>query len=58
MPRHPLPYLVAIMASFALATFISPDLFGAPPIVRGAVIVVMLVVLVISGIMLIREFMR
>lgn len=58
MPRHPLPYLAAIMASYAVATFISPDLFGAPPIVSGAVNAIMLVVIIVSGIMLVRDFMK
>jgi len=58
MTRKPLPYLVVIMAAYATAVAISPDMFGAPPIVRGAIIIFMLGVIVSSAILLIKEFME
>lgn len=58
MTRKPLPYLIAIMLAHAVATSISPDMFGAHPIIRGAIIIFILGVIVASAILLIKEFME
>jgi len=58
MTRKPLPYLCIIMAAYAAVTSISPDMFGAPPIIRGAIIIFILGVIVASAILLIKEFME
>ena len=56
MTRKPLPYLIAIMLGYSAAVTVSPDMFGAHPIVRGAIIIFMLGVIVASAILLIKEF--
>lgn len=58
MPRHPLPYLVAIMLGFAIALQIWPGLLHIHPIITVIVVAVIAIVVMASAILLIKEFME
>ena len=58
MTRKPLPYLVAIMAAYAIVVFVWPDMFGIPSVAQGIINGAMIIVIIASGILLIKEFME
>lgn len=53
--RRPTTYLIAILLAYTAATWISPDMFGAPAAVRAAINLAMLVLIIVTAVLLIKE---
>lgn len=58
MTRKPLTYLAAIMAVYAIVVFTWPDMFGLPVVIRSMINVAMIIVIIASGILMIKEWME
>lgn len=50
--------LAAVLAIYAVVAFASPDMFGAPDVVRGVINAIAVVVIIVTAILFVRDLTR
>lgn len=58
MTRRPTPYILVFLATYAAATFISPDMLGAPYAVRVSVNLMATIAIITGFILLIKDLTK